>query len=162
METNRRATGCEVCHSTEAWSDLSPFDHSKTSFPLSGAHKSANCAKCHKPQNPGAGLVQVDFKLAPARCGACHVDVHGQQFSRVGGGECSRCHDATRWKPSLFDHDKQSSFVLEGAHRNVRCGSCHKLMRVVDRRPVLFYKPTPKECVACHGRDVRRTSKAVN
>ena len=159
---NPPAGGCEICHSAVAWSDLSPFDHSKTSFPLRGAHKSTKCADCHKAQNPQTWLMRVDFKLAPARCGACHADVHGSQFSSVGGGECIGCHDTAKWKPSLFDHDKQSSFALEGAHRKVRCESCHTLTRMVDRKPVLFYKPTPKECVACHGRDVRRASQTVN
>jgi len=161
-KANNSPSGCEVCHSTVTWSDLSPFDHKKTSFPLSGAHRSVACAACHKPTNPSPGLAHVDFTLAPHKCPQCHVDVHGQQFSKVGGGECSGCHDANKWKPSLFNHDKQSAFSLEGAHRDVRCESCHKLTRVVDGKMILFYKPTDKECVACHGRDLRRTSQVAN
>jgi len=36
-------------------------------------------------------------------------------------------------------------------HANVKCADCHKLMRQVDGKSILFYKPTPKECAACHG-----------
>jgi len=159
---SRGTTGCEICHSTTAWNDLSCFDHSKTSFPLGGAHRLAKCADCHKSQDPKARLVQVDFTLASARCGACHADVHAQQFSQNGKTECGLCHDTARWKPSRFDHERQASFRLEGAHRRAPCESCHKLARIVDRRPVLFYKPTPKECVTCHGHNVSKLSRATN
>ena len=155
---NSLSSGCPVCHSSVTWTDLSPFDHARTSFALSGAHKSVPCAACHKPDSPSTGLMQVDFTLAPRQCSQCHPDVHGHQFSNVDGGECGRCHDVRKWKPSLFNHDKQSSFPLEGAHRNVLCESCHKLTRVVAGNAIVFYKPTSKECVACHGRDLRRTN----
>ncbi len=161
-DSSGTAARCETCHSTQMWSDLSGFDHSKTAFSLSGAHKSTKCASCHKPPNLTTGLLRVDFKAAPTRCEACHADVHGLQFTKNGVTECARCHDAARWKPSLFDHDKQASFALTGAHRKVRCETCHTSTRTVERRNVLFYKPTPRECVACHGREMLRQSGAVN
>jgi hypothetical protein len=162
VAANGRALECETCHSTETWTDLSQFDHSKTAFPLSGAHKSTKCVDCHKPPSPTAGFIHVDFKVAPAKCEACHADIHGQQFAKAGSTSCAGCHDSTRWRPVLFDHDKQTSFVLQGAHRNVRCESCHKLKRGVEGRAVLFYKPTPKECAACHAPGLLRRSVAVN
>jgi hypothetical protein len=36
-------------------------------------------------------------------------------------------------------------------HANVRCARCHTLKKLVDDKEVVFYKPTPKECIACHG-----------
>jgi len=159
---DRHPSSCEVCHSSVAWSDLSPFDHTHTSFPLTGGHKSVRCASCHKPSDPLTGLKQVNFSSASGKCSQCHKDVHGGQFVTADGGECSHCHDTGKWKPSAFDHDKQSSFPLKGAHRNVQCDKCHKLTRVTDGKVTLFYKPTPKECVACHGRDLRRTSEIHN
>ena len=33
----------------------------------------------------------------------------------------------------------------------MRCAECHKLTKVVAAKTVLFYKPTPKDCAACHG-----------
>jgi hypothetical protein len=37
----------------------------------------------------------------------------------------------------------------------VDCEKCHTLQREVQGRPVLFYKPTPKNCADCHGVDSR-------
>ena len=53
----------------------------------------------------------------------------------------------------MFDHDKRTPFSLEGAHRNVPCDDCHKLTREVEEKKVVFYKPTPRECKACHGQN---------
>ncbi|MGA8763088.1 MAG: hypothetical protein WB562_09510, partial [Candidatus Sulfotelmatobacter sp.] len=161
-KTNGKPSSCESCHSTGTWQELSRFDHSKTTFPLRGAHESARCADCHKAPRLGASIVNVDFTAAPVACEACHADIHGRQFARSGITTCASCHDNDRWKPSLFDHDKQTSFALQGAHRNVGCESCHKLTRNVGGRVVLFYKPTPRECVACHGAGTPKSSEAVN
>jgi hypothetical protein len=161
-EPNGTALLCDVCHSTETWGELSRYDHSKTAFPLIGAHKSAKCADCHKPSNPKTGLIHVDFKAAPARCEACHADVHGLQFAKAGVTACAGCHDTARWTPSLFDHDKRTAFTLQGAHRNLSCEGCHKLTRMIDGKAVLFYKPTPKACVACHAPGVLGKSGAMN
>jgi hypothetical protein len=151
VEDKGIARGCGVCHSTETWTDLSRFDHFETAFPLNGAHEVLKCSGCHKPTNPRDGLMRVDFKVARKECEACHADVHGRQFANHGITACMRCHNSKAWRPSLFDHDKQTSFALQGAHRNVRCESCHKLTRMAAGKAVLFYKPTPGECVACHG-----------
>ena len=40
-----------------------------------------------------------------------------------------RCHNSTKWKPALFDHDKRTAFPLRGLHQNVRCAECHKLTK---------------------------------
>jgi hypothetical protein len=145
------ALGCEACHSTKSWKELSRFDHSRTSFPLLGAHRATACMDCHKPPNQETRLLNVDFKTAPTKCEECHEDVHGKQFSKGGITPCADCHNSSKWKPSLFDHDKRTEFPLQGLHQNVRCEGCHKLARSVEGKAVLFYKPTPKECVACHG-----------
>ena len=143
--------GCEACHSTKTWKDLQRFDHAKTSFPLVGAHRATACADCHKPPNLETKLTNVDFKAAPTRCEQCHEDIHGGQFAdKSHVTQCAPCHTTTKWKPSLFDHEK-TVFSLKGGHQNVRCESCHKEIREVDTKQVLFYKPTPKECAACHG-----------
>jgi len=143
-------SGCETCHSTESWQEFSHFDHSKTAFALLESHLTTPCSACHKPPNPQTSAAKADFKAAPTQCEACHEDVHGAQFAKSGKTACSECHNSTKWKPSTFDHDVRTSFPLQGAHRKVLCAGCHKLTRVVEGKPVLFYKPTPKECAACH------------
>ncbi len=143
--------GCEACHSTKSWKELSGFDHSKTKFALLGAHRATACMDCHKPPNLETNLIHVDFKAAPMVCEDCHEEIHGKQFAKGGVTRCAECHNSTKWKPALFDHEKRTEFPLRGAHQNVRCGDCHKLTKVVEAKTVLFYKPTPKDCAACHG-----------
>jgi hypothetical protein len=147
------AQGCEACHSTRSWIDIRSFDHSKTKFPLVGAHRGVACGECHKVL-PGSHEIQ--FKGAPKDCETCHTDPHGGQFDAKGGiTRCADCHVDQRWAPSTFDHDKRTQFPLTGGHANVACAMCHTLEREIQGKPVLFYKPTPKNCADCHGADVR-------
>jgi hypothetical protein len=148
------AAGCEACHNTKSWKELSGFDHSTTLFPLLGTHRATACIDCHRPPNLETKLSNADFRAAPTRCEGCHEDVHGRQFARGEVTACAECHNSAKWKPSLFDHDKRTEFSLQGAHQNVACEGCHKLSRVVEGKSVLFYKPTPKECATCHGSTV--------
>ncbi|HEY6939073.1 MAG TPA: cytochrome c3 family protein [Terriglobales bacterium] len=158
-------TGCEVCHSMETWSDLRRFDHASTKFPLLGAHRAVACMDCHKPPNLETKLRNVDFRAAPMKCEDCHQDIHGGQFARAGQPTaCASCHDSGLWKPALFDHETRTAFPLKGAHRNVRCEGCHKSVRLVAGKQVLFYKPTPTACVDCHGptgRPAARSEKSA-
>ena len=155
MEARRAdgsSAGCEACHSTATWKQLTRFDHSATGFPLLGAHRGVECADCHRPPNLERTLRNVDYRAAPKECSDCHADPHAAQFAaRKEVSDCSSCHDSARWKPSQFDHERRTPFPLEGAHRGVACADCHKLMRAVNGKTVLFYKPTPRECKACHG-----------
>jgi hypothetical protein len=143
--------GCEVCHSTKSWKELSRFDHAKTSLPLLGAHRATTCIDCHRPPNLETRLINVDFKAAPTACEDCHQDIHGKQFAKAEVTRCVECHNSMKWKPALFDHETRTQFSLRGAHQNVRCAECHKATQVIASKTVLFYKPTPKECAACHG-----------
>jgi hypothetical protein len=156
VRTNGAVAGCEACHSTKSWKDLQGFDHSATAYPLVGAHRAVECKACHKPPGLETRLTNVNFRVAPKKCEECHEDVHGFQFANAQRiTPCADCHNSTRWKPSLFDHDKRTTFSLQGAHRNVRCAQCHQLTKQVAGKPVLFYKPTPKDCAACHGPAVK-------
>lgn len=160
---NGKPMGCEACHSTKSWKELDGFDHSTTSFPLAGAHRAVACIDCHKPPNMETKLMNVDFKKAPEKCEECHEDVHGGQFTKLFANkvtQCSDCHNATKWKPSLFDHDKRTKFALEGEHRNVACSGCHKLFRAVDGKQVLIYAPTPTACADCHGPEIKPLKKS--
>ena len=123
------AAGCEACHTTKSWKELSGFDHSKTSFPLLGTHRAMACIDCHKPPNLETKLINVDFKTAPTKCEECHEDAHGKQFAKAGVTQCAECHNSLKWKPAFFDHDQRTEFPLRGVHRNVRCAECHKLTR---------------------------------
>jgi hypothetical protein len=144
--------GCEACHSTVKWSEMTHFDHSKTKFPLTGAHRGVACIDCHRPPALETTLKNVDYTAAPKTCTGCHEDVHANQFaSRPEATDCSSCHDAVRWKPSQFDHDKRTKYPLDGAHKDVPCLECHKLTREVAGKLVVIYNPTPMACKDCHG-----------
>lgn len=140
---------CEKCHTTERW-DLATYDHSGTGFALLGKHRSTACAACHKGEAEG-GTAQ--FRKVSAECESCHPDKHGGQFVADGKTECNNCHAPEGWKSLIFGHDTQSSFVLQGAHRKVPCGSCHHLERIGSEE-IVRYKPLPKQCESCHQKKV--------
>lgn len=144
--------GCEACHSLRSWKDLSGFDHASTRFQLLGSHRAIACADCHRPPNLETTLINVSFASAPTSCDGCHKDIHAGQFAPAGiVPKCDSCHNSNKWKPSLFDHKARTRFPLEGVHKNVRCERCHNNIKTVSGSDVLFYKPTPTDCVACHG-----------
>ena len=97
-------------------------------------------------------MLHVDFTKAPLACSECHEDPHGKQFADKES-DCASCHNSNKWKPSLFDHEK-TAFSLKGGHEGVPCADCHKLKKEIEGKDVLFYKPTPVACEACHGTDI--------
>jgi hypothetical protein len=161
LRSDGTPAGCDACHSTKNWQDITRFDHDRTKFALAGAHRAVGCIDCHRPPNLEMKLINVDFTQAPTKCEECHSDIHGRQFAKTEGDTpCADCHNAAKWKPSLFDHDQRTAFALAGAHKNVRCAGCHKLFRDVGDKQVLFYKPTPKDCKDCHGADPKFQPKS--
>jgi len=152
-KTDGTPLGCEACHRTRSWIDINGFDHSKTKFALTGAHRIVVCGECHKPL---PGTHEIQFKGTAKNCEACHMDPHGSQFAAKDGvTKCAECHTDQRWTPSTFDHDKRTQFALTGGHAHVSCEKCHTSLREVQGKLILFYKPTPVKCADCHGADVR-------
>lgn len=141
--------GCQACHTTNDWRELNGFDHSTTAFPLDGVHRGVTCADCHQPPNMERTLRNVDFKAAPTECQDCHRDPHGAQFAVAGVTRCAECHNTSRWRPTLFDHEK-TKFSLAGAHQNVRCATCHIDARTIGGRKVVIYNEAPLKCASCH------------
>ncbi len=155
VSADGKPVGCRACHTTKTWHELQGFDHAATDFPLEGAHRAVECGQCHKAGNLTTGMKSVVYSTAPRECSACHEDIHGGQFSIDSKPTaCGKCHRVLKWKPSTFDHNTQSTYKLDGAHREVRCSLCHTTQREVAGRMVVFYKPTPRECSACHGSEI--------
>jgi hypothetical protein len=152
LDSKGKPFGCEACHSTKEWKDLSKFDHQRTDFPLVGSHRAVACADCHKPPNMELNMMHVQFKSAPKACSECHENPHADQFG-ARANSCESCHNSNKWKPSLFDHEK-TAFSLKGGHQDVACGACHTLKKPVNEKLVLFYKPCPTACEACHGTNI--------
>jgi hypothetical protein len=147
-------TACTPCHDTREWSRVT-FDHDSTRYPLRGAHRTVACGKCHTP--PAAGL-PARFTGLGTTCSAagCHADPHGGQFAhRARGSRCTTCHTETAWASLRFDHQRDSDFPLDGAHRHLKCAACH---RAEGTPPVVRYLPLPHRCEDCHA--VRRAGGA--
>jgi hypothetical protein len=148
------SAGCEACHSVKSWSDITGFDHSKTKYPLLGAHRTVPCADCHKP----AANSQSPFAKTPSQCEACHKDAHDGQFLAKGNQtRCADCHNSVRWSPSIFDHDTKTHFPLTGGHANVPCAKCHTQTRTVGSKEIVVYKNAPEKCAECHGNSPNNT-----
>lgn len=136
---------CEGCHNTTAWQPAT-FDHSKSGFPLTGAHANAPCASCHVNNN-------YNLTSANTACVSCHLkDFQGTNNpSHVQQGfaqTCQVCHNTTAWQPASFDHSK-SGFPLTGAHASTPCAQCH-----VNNN----YNLTNTACVSCHLKDYQGTN----
>ncbi len=149
---NGTLLGCEACHDTRSWANISGFDHSKTKFPLLGAHRAAKCGDCHKAP---VGATQVQFKGTSQNCEDCHKDAHAGQFAKSGKTPCADCHNSQRWVPSTFNHDTRTHFPLQGGHANVACDKCHKESVLVGGKAVVIYKRVPSKCSDCHGPEIK-------
>lgn len=139
---------CTSCHSTAVkfTAATRSFDHSKTKFPLVGAHTKVVCDSCHKNK---------PFKGIPfATCASCHADPHKTKM----GSACASCHTEVSWQTSKMNHSR-TAFPLTGKHATVACVKCH--VRPAGQVKVAFatcetchadpHKGSFREdCVACH------------
>ncbi|MFZ0389149.1 MAG: cytochrome c3 family protein [Calditrichia bacterium] len=118
---------CSNCHGMDAWKPAPKFDHSKSSFPLTGKHTQVKCEKCH-PVIPGlSGEADKEYlkltNLKFRNCGDCHTDPHQSKL----GNNCAGCHQTGGWQQynsDRFSHD-QTAFPLLGKHAGVQCRQCH-------------------------------------
>lgn len=151
-----KAKGCNGCHEATSFR-TERFNHDDSRFALVGKHKDVACSKCHADE---AGKrkrdpVFVRYRPLSLECASCHVDEHVGQLAKAGVTDCKRCHDSTGFKPSKFRHDDptQTTFVLEGKHKDVQCAKCHvEVATGVDAegKTTARYKPVPTDCASCH------------
>lgn len=126
---------CDDCHLDHGWTaeDLL-FDHQTMSrYPLDGRHREVACAKCHEEMKR--------FKPLETTCVTCHEDPHNGQFA--SDKTCTTCHGTSGWKGRFldFDHGRDSTFGLTGAHKDLDCAKCHDKGR---------WRGAKSECAACH------------
>lgn len=126
---------CTTCHTTNNWQDTAKFDHDLTGFPLLGLHSLTACEDCH---------LSRQFGEADKECIKCHLkdDVHKKRL----GKKCEQCHTPNDWKVWRFDHNKDTNFILDGAHKDLNCYRCHK-------DPVDGAMKTGQTCGSCHADD---------
>jgi hypothetical protein len=157
---------CGGCHTVKSFTDLSAFHHDSDSrFPLTGAHRSAPCASCHRVEQIRDGEAPgVRWKPLPLACGGCHRDEHQGQFLAStlpsdgvarGAEGCDFCHQTTTFKTSGFKHDdaRFTTYALQGKHARLPCGDCHRAVTLTaEGRAIqtVRYRPLPRDCEGCH------------
>lgn len=142
--------GCVACHSVAAWSKVL-FDHGATAFPLDGKHRAVSCEKCHSRVERGSEGLRMKLSGLGTHCADCHRDPHEVQFVRAGVPlSCDSCHVTSSWKPLRFDHNRDTRYALDGAHRKVPCAGCHPRVRR-NGKVFVHYRPLPTTCTGCHG-----------
>ena len=160
------AEGCGRCHDARAFrpATMTVATHSRFSFALEGAHRATPCVACHAEMKPrpqaastlilsARGVAPLPYDTRRARgCEECHASPHGSQFtSRRDGGACEGCHDVSSFAAApRFDHDRDASFKLKGAHATVACGRCHKPEAAGGGRVRVVYRPLSGKCESCH------------
>ncbi|NQU68223.1 MAG: hypothetical protein HQ510_09805 [Candidatus Marinimicrobia bacterium] len=132
---------CASCHTPRAWDEFS-FDHSLTSFDLSGMHLATTCLLCH----------ENGFYLTPTECSDCHIDEFNATTdpSHLDEGffpeECESCHNTLGWEPATF-HDPSKISI---------CSDCHDYNGITDPLPILDHNTAFKlgdeinNCTFCH------------
>lgn len=125
---------CESCHSDRTWK-VERYDHRLAEFVLTGRHITATCKSCH---------LTLRFKDAAKDCYSCHKkdDRHKLKL----GVRCESCHNTRSWSLWDFNHDKRTKYVLDGAHRKVKCESCH----IQEAPKGKDAAPLADSCVSCH------------
>ena len=141
---------CEKCHTSAGWTGKElKFSHAvDSSYPLIGKHAAVDCAKCHKPNPPGAALGTALFKGLSPNCTACHQDPHKGQFT----AGCETCHTPASWKRDAlkFDHNKDSKYPLVARHAAVACEKCHRPAGPEKSLASALFRGLKTECADCH------------
>ena len=134
---------CMQCHTTSGWGGAS-FNHSETSFPLTGAHTALGCQACHS---------SGQYNGLPSDCYSCHSNDYNSTSdpNHAAAGfpqNCTQCHTTSGWSGADFSHN-QTSFPLTGAHTALGCQACHSSGQ---------YAGLPSDCYSCHSNDYNGTS----
>lgn len=117
-------TDCAACHGTRSWN--SSFDHSRSSFPLTGAHKTVACDLCHDD-----GV----FSGKPTACEACHLtdfrNTTNPDHELLAWPEsCRTCHSGSSstvaWDMGVrLPSQYHTMFSVNHEGAGGRCAECH-------------------------------------
>ena len=118
-------TTCQDCHGVGGWKPAT-FDHQRTSFPLQGAHRAADCQACHAQRFAGRkplGWLQT-----------------GSRRPMPAGGSCqSRSRTTARGRPMCFavksPNGSSTRFTdTDGSTANCGCSFTRAPLNPRDRR----------------------------
>ena len=138
--------GCVDCHVDVGWREM-VYDHDRAEYKLTGAHKLVACGDCHETEGEDTDAELVRYLELGADCHSCHGDPHAAQFEQ---NSCENCHTTEDWRPTLFDHQKQSTYALEGKHLDADCDACHHMEKDDAGASFRRLKPLGVACIDCH------------
>lgn len=119
--TNAFDHNCLSCHTVTAWSPAT-FNHSATAFPLTGAHSSTTCVKCH---------VGGKYAGTSKECYVCHktdydASTNPNHVTGKYSTTCTTCHNTSVWQPWIFNHN--TYFTINSNHNGrAKCADCHRV-----------------------------------
>ncbi len=131
---------CIQCHTADALTWRTSFDHNKTQFPTRGIHEAVSCNSCH-----ANGL----YKGTLNQCVGCHLKeytatTNPNHITAKFPTDCATCHRALTWQPAaFFPHDQYFPIGSGATHRPGRwnsCSDCH----TASPNYATF------ECINCH------------
>ncbi len=142
---------CESCHSVQGFkpATFGMAEHAQTKFALVAAHSAQSCLACHEPTLSDDLGPYRRYTFEDRRCVACHDDTHHAQFASDPVKVCTDCHGGDSWRVRDFDHDRRTTYPLEGAHQKVACQACHK-PTVTDGDSFVTYRAVGRRCESCH------------
>jgi len=132
---SRFGTQCLTCHDESNWNALrlNAFDHSRTRYPLLGAHAQVKCADCHRGSPPKYRPLEF------ASCTSCHKDPHAGKL----GSACQGCHSEADWHKIVLKGNAHPWLSLANGHARTVCAKCHD-------RGNLVAPSRGRACVGCH------------
>ena len=142
-------TQCERCHDIGASSWQNSFDHTKTGFPLRGAHEGVACNTCHKTGT---------FRNVPLQCAECHrqdyAAANDPNHAAAGfSTDCEMCHRALTWQPAaFFPHENFFPISAGSTHRPGRWNSCRDCHTSGTNYQIF-------ECINCHEHNKSSTDR---
>ncbi len=151
-----RNKNCVQCHSEHHGRNfrivnINPktFDHSKTSFQLTGKHGKIDCFDCHKPDFMTDAKYKKHkgtFLGLKTSCNSCHQDYHQGSL----GNSCQDCHGTDAFRPAPKFNHSSTKYDLTGAHQKVECIKCHSIETKNGKKFQRFKGIEFTSCASCH------------
>lgn len=142
---------CTSCHDVNSFKKAPAFNHNSADFALKGAHKSVDCASCHKSEVRNNQKFVRYSGLSFNNCNSCHKDAHKGRF----GNNCEACHTDTedsfnKIVPTRAFNHSVTGYALEGKHHEISCKKCHDNSNSASGNFQEFSKKENITCASCH------------
>ncbi|AFK05673.1 cytochrome c family protein (plasmid) [Emticicia oligotrophica DSM 17448] len=143
------SSDCASCHNQNEFKPATLFNHNNADFTLKGAHKTVDCASCHKTEVRNGDKFTKYSNIPFNNCSSCHKDTHKGKF----GGNCEACHTEdsfTKISPTKAFNHTLTGYHLEGKHREINCKKCHEKTVGGEGGFQEFSAVKNITCITCH------------